>query len=216
MIAAMSGPAKSDLYPTPMAFFKRMDRRYGPFTLDVCALPDNAKCERYFTPEIDGLQHPWTGCCWCNPPYGKTIGQWVRKAWESSREGATVVMLVPARVDTRWWHDYIEPYAAVIDFPKGRLRFGNSIHPAPFPSAVVVFRPAEYRRCQWCEHLFRLRRTDAKFCCVACKQAAYRARRVTPSSVTEHPDDAAKPADVGTAARIDWQAAGVAIPTTTY
>ena len=97
-------------------------------------LPDNAKCPRYFTPAEDGLQQPWTGRCWCNPPYGKTIGLWVRKAWESSLEGATVVMLLPARVDTRWWHDYVKPYAAVVEFPKGRLRFGNAIHPAPFPT----------------------------------------------------------------------------------
>ena len=96
MIACMSGPAKSDNYPTPMAFFQKMEKRYGPFDLDVCASPENAKCERFYTSEDDGLKQPWTGRCWCNPPCGKTIGLWVRKAWEASLGGATVVMLVPA------------------------------------------------------------------------------------------------------------------------
>ncbi len=119
MIACMSGPAKTDLYPTPMGFFRRMDRKYGPFTLDTCALPDNAKCPRYFTPEQDGLQQPWTGRCWCNPPYGRALGLWVHKAWESSLEGATVVMLVPARTDTKWWHEIIKPWAAEIRLLRG-------------------------------------------------------------------------------------------------
>jgi phage N-6-adenine-methyltransferase len=183
MIAAMF-TSKSDLYSTPPDFFRRMARRYGPFDLDVCALPANAKCARYFTPEVDGLKQPWVGLCWCNPPYGKQIGQWVRKAWESSRQGATVVMLVPARVDTRWWQDYVKPYAAETKFVRGRLRFGHSNHPAPFPSAVVVFRPGREYRCHWCKRPFRPRRTDARFCAAACKQAAYRARRVTDIAVT--------------------------------
>jgi hypothetical protein len=107
----------------------------------------------------------------------------VRKAWESSLAGATVVLLVPARVDTRWWHDYIKPYAAVVDFPKGRLRYlGNQA--CPFPSAVVVFRPGRQYRCPWCKQPFRPARTDAKFCSARCKQAAYRARRVTDVAVT--------------------------------
>ena len=95
-----------------------------------------------------------------------------------------MVMLVPARTDTRWWHEYVKPYAAEIVCLRGRLRFGNSIHPAPFPSAVVVFRPAKLYRCQWCEHPFKPARVDAKFCSAGCKQAAYRARRVTGISVT--------------------------------
>lgn len=196
MIPAMSGPAKSDLYPTPLSFFRKMNRRYGPFDVDVCALPDNAKCARYFTPEQDGLKQEWSGRCWCNPPYGKAIGRWLHKAWQASLQGATVVLLVPARVDTRWWHEYVKPYAAEITFLRGRLRFGNCIHPAPFPSAVVVFRPSGQRCCQWCERPFVPSRTDAKFCGAGCKQAAYRARRVTDIAVTK-----AKPDDTRTAAR---------------
>ena len=176
--------SKTDLWPTDPAFFAKMNRRYGPFDLDVCALPDNAKCARYFTPEVDGLKQPWTGRCWMNPPYGKAIVPWIRKAWESSLEGATVVCLLPARVDTRWWHDYVAPYASVIDFIKGRLRFGDGKYPATFPSAVVVFRPGKLSHCQWCERQFVPKRTDSKFCRPACKQAAYRARRVTDILVT--------------------------------
>lgn len=184
MITYMNGRVKTDVHATPMDFFRRIDRKYGPFDVDVCALPDNAKCLYYFTPEQDGLQQRWEGVCWCNPPYGKTIGLWIRKAWESSLEGETVVLLVLASVDTRWWHKYVEPFAAEIVFVRGRLRFGNAIHPAPFPSAIVVFRPAKLYRCQWCEHPFKPARVDAKFCSGRCKQAAYRARRVTDTSVT--------------------------------
>ena len=74
-----------------------------------------------------------------NPPYGRTIGQWIRKAWESSRNGATVVCLLPARTDTLWWHDCVSR-ATEIRFLKGRLRFEGAANSAPFPSAVVVFR----------------------------------------------------------------------------
>src|SRR6266853_968221 len=109
------------------------------FTLDVAAQPGNAKCPRYFTPEDDGLAQPWDGVCWMNPPYGKTIGQWMRKAYESAQAGATVVCLVPARVDTRWWHRYCAH--GEIRFLEGRLRFGGCKNSAPFPSAIVVFRP---------------------------------------------------------------------------
>lgn len=78
--------------------------------LDVCALPENAKCKRFFTPEMDGLKQEWTGVCWCNPPYGRQIGKWVEKAVKSS---ATVVMLLPARTDTKWFHDWCLPYGKI-------------------------------------------------------------------------------------------------------
>ena len=194
MIACMSGPAKTDLYPTPQTFFNRMSKKYGPFEVDVCALPDNAKCVRFFTPEQDGLKQPWVGRCWCNPPYGRTIGQWVRKAWQSSLGGSTVVLLVPARVDVRWWNDYVKPYAAEVEFVKGRLRFGNSDHPAPFPSAVVVFRPDRYRQCNRCDRWYVPARNDAKYCSAGCKQAAYRERCVTDRNVTT-PDESQTTAD---------------------
>lgn len=131
--------SKTDLWATPQDFFDRYDRVYQ-FDLDVCALPENAKCRNYFTPDDDGLaQHwaPWR--CWCNPPYGRGIGQWVRKAWEESARGALVVCLLPARTDTAWWHDYAA--RGRVQFIRGRLKFGDAQNSAPFPSAVVTFVP---------------------------------------------------------------------------
>ena len=131
--------SKTDMWETPQAFFDKLNERFN-FELDVCASNDNAKCERFFTPEDDGLKQEWSGVCWMNPPYGRQIGHWMKKALESSKAGATVVCLVPARTCTTWWHDYAEQ--GEYFFVRGRLRFGGAAHDAPFPSAVVVFRPS--------------------------------------------------------------------------
>ena len=131
--------SKTDLWETPQDFFEKLDQEFG-FELDVCALPENAKCSRYFSPMDDGLEQDWTGVCWCNPPYGREIEKWVKKAYISAIEGATVVMLLPARTDTRWFHDWIYGKTE-IRFIRGRLKFGGAEHDAPFPSMVVVFRP---------------------------------------------------------------------------
>jgi phage N-6-adenine-methyltransferase len=104
----------------------------------VCADDHNAKCKRYFTKEQDGLVQNWQGSVWCNPPYGKEIGKWLKKAYESYLDGARVVLLVPARTDTAWWHDYA--MKGEIRFIRGRLKFGDSKNSAPFPSAVIVFK----------------------------------------------------------------------------
>lgn len=128
----------SDMWETPQNFFDELNAEFG-FEVDVCATPENAKCARYFTPEQDGLAQEWTGTCWMNPPYGRQISKWVRKAYESAQKGATVVCLLPARTDTSWWHDYC--MKGEIRFVRGRLKFGNASENAPFPSAVVVFRP---------------------------------------------------------------------------
>jgi site-specific DNA-methyltransferase (adenine-specific) len=111
------------------------------FNLDPCATPDNAKCKRFFTTKDDGLQENWEGCTvFCNPPYGKVIGQWVKKCYEESQKpNTTVVMLIPARTDTKWFHEYIY-HKAEIRFVKGRLKFGGSNNSAPFPSMVVIFK----------------------------------------------------------------------------
>src|SRR5262245_31852405 len=136
--------SRTDLWETPTDFFAALDAEFR-FTLDVCATRENAKCPLHFSPEVDGLKQQWRGVCWMNPPYGREIEKWVKKAWESSREGATVVCLLPARTDTRWWHDYVMK-AGEIRFVQGRLRFGDAAAGAPFPSAVVVFRPTDGRR----------------------------------------------------------------------
>ena len=123
---------------TPLDLFKKLDEKYH-FTLDVCATDDSALCSKYFTKEIDGLKQNWTqDICWMNPPYGKEIYVWMKKAYEAKLGGATVVCLVPSRTDTRWWHEF--SMKGEIEFIKGRLRFRNSKWVAPFPSAIVVFK----------------------------------------------------------------------------
>jgi len=129
--------SETDLWYTPQGFFDKYNAIYN-FTTDVCALPSNAKCQNFYCPEQDGLKQEWKGNCWMNPPYGKVIKDWIKKAYESSLNGATVVCLVPARTDTHWWHDYV--IKGEVEFIKGRLKFGGSKNSAPFPSAVVVFK----------------------------------------------------------------------------
>lgn len=130
----------TDEWATPQAFFDELDAEFH-FTLDVCATSENAKCPRHFTRSTDGLSQPWgQERCWMNPPYGRAIGAWMRKAYEASMLGALVVCLIPARTDTAWWHEYAAK-ATERRFVRGRLRFGEAKHSAPFPSVVVIFRP---------------------------------------------------------------------------
>lgn len=132
--------SNTDLWETPKDFFYKMDKEFN-FTLDVCAIPENAKCKNYFTPSMDGLIQEWVRSCWMNLPYGKEIGLWMKKAYESflNKSVTSVVCLIPARTDTKWWHDYA--MKGEIRFIKGRLKFGDSKNPAPFPSAIVIFSP---------------------------------------------------------------------------
>ena len=95
--------SKTPVWETPQALFDELDREFH-FETDVCALPENAKCKRFFTPEMDGLKQEWTGVCWCNPPYGRVIADWVKKAAESK---ATTVMLLPNRTEMGWFHEYV-------------------------------------------------------------------------------------------------------------
>lgn len=124
-------------WETPQWLFDQLNAEFH-FIMDVCASAENAKCPAYFDEADDALQWPWIGSCWMNPPYGKGLDRWIRKAYESSREGATVVCLVPAKTDTRWWHQYVEGKAEV-RFIRGRLTFVEASAPAPFPSVVLIF-----------------------------------------------------------------------------
>jgi phage N-6-adenine-methyltransferase len=128
-------------WATPWNIFNRLSEKYGPFDLDVCATADNAKCRDFISPEQDALRQPWHGVCWMNPPYGRNLGQWILKAWRETCVGHArrVVCLLPARTDTRWWHNYVQKYASRIEFVRGRLKFEGARHNAPFPSAIVVF-----------------------------------------------------------------------------
>lgn len=132
--------SQTDNWATPQDFFEELDAEFH-FDLDPCASDENHKCERYFTKEQNGLVQDWGGSrVFCNPPYGKEIADWVRKAFEEGhKENTLVVMLIPARTDTRYFHDYIQ-HRAEVRFVRGRLKFGNVNQSAPFPSMVVVFR----------------------------------------------------------------------------
>jgi site-specific DNA-methyltransferase (adenine-specific) len=130
-------------WATPDWLFNALNAEFG-FTLDPCSSDANAKCLRHFTPRDDGLSQDWsTEIVFMNPPYGREIGHWMRKAFESARLGATVVCLIPARTDTAWWHRYA--MKGDIRFMRGRVRFQGAENGAPFPSAVVIFHPPEYR-----------------------------------------------------------------------
>ena len=134
-------------WSTPQDLFDKLHSEFK-FTLDVCATPGLEKCKHYYSPEQDGLAQKWTGSCWMNPPYGSEIPAWIQKAAEEAASGATVVCLVPARVDTAWWWDYVS--FAEVRFLRGRLKFGGAETSAPFPSAVVVFgRPMKTVYWEW-------------------------------------------------------------------
>jgi len=132
--------SKKDTWATPQVFFDTLNEEFR-FTLDACALPENAKCRLFFTPEQDGLVQDWSGhTVFCNPPYGKKIAAWVEKCYlESRKENTKVIMLLPARTDTVCFHRFIYKIAKEIRFIKGRLKFGGAANSAPFPSMVVVF-----------------------------------------------------------------------------
>ena len=132
--------SKSNEWTTPQDLYDALNEEYG-FTLDPCATHESAKCEKYYTLDEDGLNQDWTGnTVFMNPPYGREIKHWIKKAWESSKKGkTTVVCLIPARTDTKYWHDYCMKAHRIV-FIKGRLKFGNQESGAPFPSAIVIFK----------------------------------------------------------------------------
>ncbi|MCU1328403.1 MAG: N-6-adenine-methyltransferase [Bryobacterales bacterium] len=143
MIGAVTAGLSSSLrqdWATPRALFHFLNKEFR-FILDVCATKETATCICYFDEAADALTRVWPGPAWCNPPYGRKIGRWIQKAADEARLGSTVVMLIPARTDTSWWHDIIIPHATEIRFLRGRLCFDdNRKGRCPFPSAIVVFR----------------------------------------------------------------------------
>ena len=131
--------SKTAEWTTPQTFYDQLNQEFS-FTLDPCCTDETAKCKTYYTEADDGLSQSWAGhSVFMNPPYGRAIKDWIRKAYEESRKPNTVVVaLIPSRTDTRYWHDYCME-ASEIRFIKGRLKFGESNNSAPFPSAIVVF-----------------------------------------------------------------------------
>lgn len=143
MISEALYSSKSDEWYTPQNLFKSLDDEFH-FNLDPCATPKSAKCKTYFTKEDDGLSKKWGGYrVFCNPPYSD-IAKWVEKAYRETREDNTiVVMLIPARTDTKYFHNFIYQRSE-IRFLKGRVNFGGKAN-APFPSMIVVFRGANIK-----------------------------------------------------------------------
>lgn len=144
MVSRVHYSSATDEWGTPRELFDKYLVRYA-LDLDVCATPGREMLPRYFSPEQDGLKQPWGKArCWMNPPYGRKIKHWVKKAAYSALDGALVVGLLPARTDTEWWHEYVLPFAAV-EFLRGRVKFvaadGRTRYPAPFPSAIVIWWP---------------------------------------------------------------------------
>lgn len=140
--------SKTDDWATPQDFFDYFNSIFH-FTLDVCADKDNHKCEKYYTKEDDGLKQNWDGVFWMNPPYGREIYDWVKKAYQEAykyKPYSTVktdakynigVLLLPARTDTKWFHEFCTRGEVI--FLKGRLKFGDGKNSAPFPSMIVIF-----------------------------------------------------------------------------
>lgn len=134
---ALMSSAKMD-WGTPWALFDQYHDRYQ-FTIDLAAHERNKKMERFYSEQDDALKQDWSKeVGWLNPPYGRELPKWVKKAYEESQRGALVVMLVPARPDTRWWQDYVQGKAH-IKFLAGRVKFEGAEHGAPFPSAILIY-----------------------------------------------------------------------------
>lgn len=135
--------SKSNEWSTPQEFFDELDKEFH-FTLDPCSTHENCKCKKHYTIEENGLERNWGGeIVFCNPPYGSEIGKWVEKGYrEGTKDKTVVVMLIPSRTDTKYFHDYIYQRCE-IRFIKGRLKFGDGVNSAPFPSMLVIFRGAK-------------------------------------------------------------------------
>lgn len=119
--------SNTEMWETPATFFEKLDKIYN-FHIDVCASSHNAKCDKFYSIQDDGLKQQWTGTCWMNPPYGREIGKWIKKASdEAKNHNAVIVALLPARTDTKWFHEYIYMKPGVsVEFIQGRIKFGDA------------------------------------------------------------------------------------------
>lgn len=131
----------SDEWETPQDLFDKLNDEFH-FTLDACASERNAKCRNYYTKEQDALKNSWLGVVFCNPPYGRSIGRWIKKAHDEIQSNSElIVLLIPSRTDTQWFHDYLYQKPNVeIRFVKGRIKFGGCKVNAPFPSLIAIMR----------------------------------------------------------------------------
>lgn len=136
-------------WETPQAFFDALNEEFK-FTLDPCCVPETVKCKKYYTPKENGLLQDWSNeHVFVNPPYGREIVQWVKKAHMEARKGTLIVILLPARTSTRWFHDWIYGYSE-IRLIKGRMNFllnNKENGSAPFPSMLVIFNAGHICLC---------------------------------------------------------------------
>ena len=132
--------SKTDMWSTPQDFFDKLNNEFQ-FTLDPCASNENAKCRKFYTEKENGLIQDWSNeVVFCNPPYGRNIKNWVKKCYDEALKGTRIILLIPARTDTSYFHDYIyNKYRVSIRFIRGRLKFGDSKNSAPFPSMLVIY-----------------------------------------------------------------------------
>lgn len=184
----LANSSASDNWPTPSWVVKQAAREFGPFDLDPATNPDNPTgTPAFYTPETDGLAQPWKGRVWLNPPYGRTIGQWMRKARTEVEAGRTelVVCLVPVRVDARWWQRNVihaQPSPLVRFWPK-RLRYVNDWD-APFASATIVYgwrstgrrHGTVAKECLICKEIFWPAQANRILCSNRCRLARQRQR----------------------------------------
>jgi site-specific DNA-methyltransferase (adenine-specific) len=133
--------SNKDDWETPKDLYAVLNTEFN-FSLDPCCSKETAKCSSYYTIEDDGLSKDWKGTVFMNPPYGRGIINWIKKAKEESDKGSTVVCLIPARTDTKWWHTYCMKSAEIRLLTK-RLTFEGANNKATFPAAIIVFRQGE-------------------------------------------------------------------------
>jgi len=139
MISTTLYSSKQNTWETPQNLFDKLNDEFN-FTLDVCAEKETAKCENYYTKEDNSLTKDWDqNICWANIPYGRGMYTWIEKIYKQNKiKNTVIVLLIPARTDTKYWHDFVMK-ASEIRFIKGRLKFGGATNSAPFPSAIIVF-----------------------------------------------------------------------------
>ena len=146
-----AGLGGSVYWYTPPELHERLEWEFGRFSLDVAASADSHLADKYYTKEDDGLAQDWAkdagrrGVVYCNPPYDVAPTKWMRKAWEESRRGVTVVCLVQASVGANWWRAWVSGKGCVRILP-GRLRYASRLDPtktqcAGYASAIVIYRP---------------------------------------------------------------------------
>lgn len=132
--------SKSNEWATPQDLYDKLNNKYN-FTLDPCSTIENHKCNKFYTIKENGLIQDWSNeIVFCNPPYGREIYDWVKKCYNEYLKGTKIVLLIPSRTDTKYFHEFLYNKPNIkIQFIKGRLKFGNSDNSAPFPILLAYF-----------------------------------------------------------------------------